>query len=158
MRKECRHSCRRDGKHFSRVLNYLRDGALVLPASDQECQELRTEAEFYNLTGLAGLVDARMEAAERRRQQAERAAAEPTAAEDAAVRQIAAKLATPSPIYDLEDCNQRLTTVRRQIASLYRAIGAISLPPETRLQMLLQMHPIEFKLAELELSSRRMLR
>ncbi|PRW20486.1 BTB POZ domain-containing adapter for CUL3-mediated degradation 3 isoform X2 [Chlorella sorokiniana] len=59
---EGRYFIDRDSKHFGRVLNFLRDAAVVLPTSDQECQELRAEAEFYNLTGLAAAIDERQEA------------------------------------------------------------------------------------------------
>lgn len=56
----------------------------MLPASSEDCMELRSEAEFYNLTGLAAAIDERLAAAERRRLEAERAAAQRAAAERAA--------------------------------------------------------------------------
>lgn len=36
----------RDGKHFSTVLNYLRDGSVPLPESHMECEELLVEARW----------------------------------------------------------------------------------------------------------------
>ncbi|KHJ94158.1 K+ channel tetramerization domain protein [Oesophagostomum dentatum] len=43
----------RDPTHFSKVLNYLRDGNAVLPADEEALESLRREAEFYNLPDLA---------------------------------------------------------------------------------------------------------
>ena len=39
------------------MLNYLRDGTVVLPAGAEARAALRQEAEFYNLAGLAQLLD-----------------------------------------------------------------------------------------------------
>lgn len=46
----------RDGTHFRHVLNYLRDGCVkegTLPQSETMWRELLTEAEFFQLAGLA---------------------------------------------------------------------------------------------------------
>ena len=37
----------RSGKHFGSILNFLRDGTLSLPESQQELAELLAEAKFY---------------------------------------------------------------------------------------------------------------
>ena len=39
----------RDPKHFRLILNYLRDGACVLPAEEAEMMELLQEVEFYQV-------------------------------------------------------------------------------------------------------------
>ncbi|MGH0159935.1 UNVERIFIED_CONTAM: hypothetical protein FKN15_061204 [Acipenser sinensis] len=43
----------RCGKHFGAVLNYLRDGAVPLPESRREIEELLAEAKYYLVQGLA---------------------------------------------------------------------------------------------------------
>ncbi|KAK2833018.1 hypothetical protein Q5P01_016907 [Channa striata] len=43
----------RCGKHFGTILNYLRDGAVPLPDSRQETEELLAEAKYYLIQGLA---------------------------------------------------------------------------------------------------------
>ena len=42
----------RDGTHFRFVLNYLRDGELILPKGATFLDELRKEAEFYQIQGI----------------------------------------------------------------------------------------------------------
>ena len=42
----------RDGKHFRFILNYLRNGELVLPNGEMSEEELFIEAEFYQIKGL----------------------------------------------------------------------------------------------------------
>lgn len=42
----------RCGKHFGTVLNYLRDGAVPLPESRREIEELLAEAKYYLVQGL----------------------------------------------------------------------------------------------------------
>ena len=42
----------RDGKHFRVILNYLRNGELVLPNGEMSEEELFIEAEFYQIKGL----------------------------------------------------------------------------------------------------------
>ena len=42
----------RDGTHFRFVLNYLRDGELILPKGATFLYELRKEAEFYQIQGI----------------------------------------------------------------------------------------------------------
>ena len=42
----------RDGKHFRFILNYLRNGELVLPDGATFVEELFTEAEFYQIKGI----------------------------------------------------------------------------------------------------------
>ena len=44
----------RDGKHFSTVLNYLRDGSVPLPESHVECEELLVEARLVGRGGRVG--------------------------------------------------------------------------------------------------------
>lgn len=50
----------RDGRHFHDILNFLRDGKLNYPADGTNYKyllELRSEAEFYGLTGLVQQID-----------------------------------------------------------------------------------------------------
>lgn len=47
----------RSGKHFGTLLNYLRDGEVVMPESRTELKELLTEARFYCLQELVTEVD-----------------------------------------------------------------------------------------------------
>ena len=47
----------RDGKHFGKILNFLRDGTIPLPASREARQELRMEAEYFNLLPLIEMMD-----------------------------------------------------------------------------------------------------
>ena len=42
----------RDGTHFRFILNYLRDGELILPEGAKFLKELRKEAEFYQIQGI----------------------------------------------------------------------------------------------------------
>jgi BTB/POZ domain-containing adapter for CUL3-mediated RhoA degradation protein len=35
----------RSGRHFGTILNYLRDGAVSLPETKKECEELLAEAK-----------------------------------------------------------------------------------------------------------------
>ena len=42
----------RDPKHFNRILNFLRDGDVPLPATQTELEELKREAEFYCIDSL----------------------------------------------------------------------------------------------------------
>ena len=42
----------RDGTHFRFILNYLRDGELILPEGATFLEELRKEAEFYQIQGI----------------------------------------------------------------------------------------------------------
>ena len=43
----------RDPKHFRLILNWLRDGAAILPSCDGDRREVAQEAEFFQLTSLA---------------------------------------------------------------------------------------------------------
>merc|ERR1719318_2124233 len=47
----------RSGKHFGRILNYLRDGTIPMPDRKAELKELLTEAKFYCLQELAKEVE-----------------------------------------------------------------------------------------------------
>lgn len=47
----------RCGKHFGTILNYLRDGSVVLPDSHYEIAELLAEAEYYLIQGLINQCD-----------------------------------------------------------------------------------------------------
>ena len=42
----------RDGTHIRFILNYLRDGVLILPEGETFLNELRKEAEFYQVQGI----------------------------------------------------------------------------------------------------------
>lgn len=42
----------RCGRHFSLVLNFLRDGTVPLPESQRELEEVLKEAQYYRLQGL----------------------------------------------------------------------------------------------------------
>lgn len=42
----------RDGKHFRFILNYLRDGELIVPEGAKFLKELEAEAKFYQIKGL----------------------------------------------------------------------------------------------------------
>ena len=42
----------RDGTHFQFILNYLRTGKLTLPEGATFIEELKEEAEFYQIQGL----------------------------------------------------------------------------------------------------------
>ena len=42
----------RDGKHFRFILNYLRDGELIVPEGATFLKELEAEAKFYQIKGL----------------------------------------------------------------------------------------------------------
>ena len=42
----------RDGQHFRFILNYLRNGELVLPDDAKFVKELETEAQFYQIDGI----------------------------------------------------------------------------------------------------------
>ena len=42
----------RDGKHFRFILNYLRNGELILPKGATFLKELEAEAEFYQIQGI----------------------------------------------------------------------------------------------------------
>jgi len=46
----------RDGKHFKKVLNFLRNGSLELPTERSTCYELMKEAEFYQLTAMISIL------------------------------------------------------------------------------------------------------
>ncbi|PAV75820.1 hypothetical protein WR25_13636 [Diploscapter pachys] len=46
----------RDPTHFGKILNYLRDGdEFTVPQDVDACEELKREAQFYNLPGLVEL-------------------------------------------------------------------------------------------------------
>ena len=42
----------RDGTHFRFILNYLRDGELILPEGETALKQLRKEVEFYQIQGI----------------------------------------------------------------------------------------------------------
>jgi hypothetical protein len=46
----------RDGRHFGTILNYLRDGFVVVPESAAAKTELLVEAQYYQLTGLIDML------------------------------------------------------------------------------------------------------
>ncbi|CAO4367725.1 unnamed protein product [Caenorhabditis nigoni] len=45
----------RDPTHFRLILNFLRDGHVEMPKSEKELKEIRREADYYLLDGLAKL-------------------------------------------------------------------------------------------------------
>lgn len=50
----------RDGTHFRYILNYLRDGHVVLPESAVQKKELLIEANFYQLDGLVSYIQSQL--------------------------------------------------------------------------------------------------
>lgn len=46
----------RDGKHFRRILNFLRDGFIAVPEDECTRVELLIEAQYYQLSGLIDLL------------------------------------------------------------------------------------------------------
>ena len=58
----------RDGTLFHHVLNYMRDGSLiVLPElSKQDCLALLKEAEYYGMTSLANMLNAKVKRTQER--------------------------------------------------------------------------------------------
>ena len=51
----------RSGKHFAKLLNFLRDGAVPLPDSLEESSELLVEAKYYLLEELAAQLEVHIE-------------------------------------------------------------------------------------------------
>ncbi|XP_078484594.1 BTB/POZ domain-containing adapter for CUL3-mediated RhoA degradation protein 3 [Ciona intestinalis] len=51
----------RCGKHFSAILNYLRDGSITLPDNRYEIAELLAEAKYYLIQGLVTQCEASLE-------------------------------------------------------------------------------------------------
>lgn len=47
----------RDGKHFGKLLNYLRDGNIDLPETRRELLELQKEAKYFCIDELDDAVD-----------------------------------------------------------------------------------------------------
>ena len=43
----------RDGKHFGTILNFLRDGHVHLPTTEDELCKLKMEAEYYGIKELS---------------------------------------------------------------------------------------------------------
>ena len=50
------HKKKKKGKHFGTILNYLRDGFIVIPSDLQARKELLVEAQYYQLSGLIDLL------------------------------------------------------------------------------------------------------
>ncbi|CAF1687078.1 unnamed protein product, partial [Didymodactylos carnosus] len=50
----------RDGKHFGLLLNFLRDGTIILPECPQTLNELMNEAKFYCMQQLQDLIEQQM--------------------------------------------------------------------------------------------------
>ena len=46
----------RDGTHFADILNYLRDGYIVVPSNSDHLQKLLIESKYYLLDGLSQLL------------------------------------------------------------------------------------------------------
>ena len=55
----------RDGKHFHLILNYLRDGKVILPEGVTLLKEVEAEAKFYKINETLEEFDRRREAARR---------------------------------------------------------------------------------------------
>lgn len=51
----------RCGKHFSLILNFLRDGTVPLPQNEVELQEILIEAKYYLIESLAELCEKTLE-------------------------------------------------------------------------------------------------
>nr|XP_033777515.1 BTB/POZ domain-containing adapter for CUL3-mediated RhoA degradation protein 2 [Geotrypetes seraphini] len=51
----------RCGKHFGSILNYLRDGTIALPKSQQEIKEMMAEAKYYLIQGLVDMCHAALQ-------------------------------------------------------------------------------------------------
>ena len=51
----------RCGKHFSLILNFLRDGTVPLPQNEVELQEILIEAKYYLIESLAELCEKALE-------------------------------------------------------------------------------------------------
>lgn len=47
----------RDGKHFGKILNYLRDRTPVLTDSYEECKELMMEAKYFLIEDLTKICE-----------------------------------------------------------------------------------------------------
>uniref|UniRef100_A0A6T9ZCE5 Potassium channel tetramerisation-type BTB domain-containing protein n=1 Tax=Elphidium margaritaceum TaxID=933848 RepID=A0A6T9ZCE5_9EUKA len=47
----------RDGKHFSYILQYMRDQSVVLPETKKEMRELLAEAKFYQIQSLEKAIE-----------------------------------------------------------------------------------------------------
>lgn len=45
----------RSAKHFEKILNFMRDGDVALPSSEEDRQEIMKEAQYYKLKGLKKL-------------------------------------------------------------------------------------------------------
>ena len=44
------------GKYFGTILNYLRDGFIILPTDEHTKKELLVEAQYYQLSGLIDIL------------------------------------------------------------------------------------------------------
>ncbi len=51
----------RDGKYFSNILNFLRNGSLEPPRDRSACYDLYKEAEFYQLRSMTDLLAEQLE-------------------------------------------------------------------------------------------------
>ncbi|XP_074601713.1 BTB/POZ domain-containing adapter for CUL3-mediated RhoA degradation protein 3-like [Brevipalpus obovatus] len=47
----------RSGKHFEKILNFLRDGSIPLPDTRMELEELLSEAKFYQIQELINRIE-----------------------------------------------------------------------------------------------------
>lgn len=47
----------RDGKHFRKILNFLRDGEISRPNTSEDLEELKKEANFYSIVKLSKLLE-----------------------------------------------------------------------------------------------------
>ena len=47
----------RDGSHFRTILNFLRDGNVTKPSTEQESEELKREAKFYCISELVQFLE-----------------------------------------------------------------------------------------------------
>lgn len=59
----------RCGKHFGTILNYLRDGAVPLPESRREIEELLAEAKYYLVQGLVDECQAALQVGRRAKEE-----------------------------------------------------------------------------------------
>merc|ERR1712141_979573 len=47
----------RDGKHFHKILNFLRDGVIPKPTRSEDLEDLQRDADFYFIVELSKLLE-----------------------------------------------------------------------------------------------------
>ncbi|XP_074603210.1 uncharacterized protein LOC141856704 isoform X2 [Brevipalpus obovatus] len=56
----------RNGKHFDKILNFLRDGSVPLPQAKEKLRELLVEAEYYGIKELIGDIQVELSSIEKK--------------------------------------------------------------------------------------------